>query len=51
LAIALASQGRPAEAGQHFQRALALATAQGDAALAASIRKQSAALLPAAPPP
>ena len=51
LAIALASQGRPVEARQHFQRALALATAQGDAALAASIRKQSTALLPAAPPP
>jgi tetratricopeptide (TPR) repeat protein len=51
LGIALASQGRPAEAMQHFQTALTLATAQGNAALADSIRKQLKAQPPAAPPP
>jgi len=38
LGIALASQGKSVEAIQHFQQALTLATAQGNTALAKSIR-------------
>jgi tetratricopeptide (TPR) repeat protein len=40
LGITLASQGKSAEAILHFQQALALAAAQGNTALAASIRKR-----------
>jgi len=40
LGIALASQGKSAEAITHLQQALALATAQGNTALAKSIRTQ-----------
>ena len=38
--IALASTGKSAEAAQHFQEALTLATAQGNTALAESIRNR-----------
>jgi protein O-mannosyl-transferase len=38
LGIALASQGKSAEAARHFQQALTLATAQGNTALAETIR-------------
>ena len=51
LGIALASQGKSAEAVLHFQQALALATAQGKAMLAESIRTRLRPSQPALRPP
>ena len=52
LALALASQGKTTQAVQHLQLALALATTQGDAALAGAVRARLKNLPPAqAPPP
>jgi tetratricopeptide (TPR) repeat protein len=51
LGIALATQGRANEAILHFQQALALATAQGDTALAESIRTRLKSYPPALPQP
>jgi protein O-mannosyl-transferase len=47
--IALASTGKSTEAAQQFQEALALATAQGNTALAESIRSQLKSLQSAMP--
>jgi Flp pilus assembly protein TadD len=49
LGIALASQGKSAEAIQYFQQALNLATAQGNATLAESIRARLQSYPPASP--
>ncbi len=51
LGVALARQGKLDEAMPHFQQAVALATAQNNAALAESIRTQLKPLLPALPQP
>jgi tetratricopeptide (TPR) repeat protein len=51
LGIALASQGKSAEATQQFQEALTLATAQGNTALAESIRTRLNTNPPALPQP
>ena len=51
LGVALARQGKLDEAIPHFQQALAFATAQNNAALAASIRRQLKPFLPAMPQP
>jgi len=47
----LASQGKLAEAIQHFQQALTLATAQGNTAFAESIRTRLKSYQPALPQP
>jgi tetratricopeptide (TPR) repeat protein len=47
--IALASTGNSAEATQHFQEALALATSQGNTALAESIRRRLKSYPPGLP--
>jgi tetratricopeptide (TPR) repeat protein len=51
LGIVLIRQGKLAEAISHFQQALALATAQGDTALAESIRTRLKSYLPVLPQP
>ena len=51
LGIALAAQGKLDEAIPHFQQALALATAQGNTALAESIRARLKSYQPASPQP
>jgi len=51
LGMALAGRGEPAAAAEHFQKALALATTQGNTALAASVRAQLGTNAPALPPP
>jgi protein O-mannosyl-transferase len=51
LGLALAGRGKPAEAGEQFQQALALATAQGNAALAQTVRDRLETNPPASPHP
>jgi tetratricopeptide (TPR) repeat protein len=50
LGMALSARGEPAAAAEHFQKALALATAQGNAGLVQSVRAQLGPNAPALPP-